>query len=507
MRSNEKLVLVKNAVANVVRGCAAASVAIALPPFLTRLMSPDAYGAWSLVLQLSAFVGYLDFGIQTAVGRFFAHAAERGDSDRRDRIISTSMAALTAACLLGIAGTIGLAFSMPHVFHQVPASILSGSRWALLIVGFSLAVGLPFSVFNGIFVGLQRFEVPAVVIGFSRIVNAVLLVFVAKNGAGLMQMGATVATINMVSYGLQYVFYRKLAPRVQFSARLVTRKTGRELFSYCGSLTIWSFAMLLVNGLDMSLVGYFDFQKTAFYSVAAGLVVFLAGLQNALFNAMIPSTAVLQARGNASELGRVMITATRYGTFALLLIGLPLVLFAKSILTTWVGLEYALQGSRILQILTIANMIRLSPVPYSMTLIGTGQQRLVTLTPLLEGSSNLFASLFAGHIWGATGIAAGTLFGAGVGVCGNYLYNMRHTTGIDFGIAEYFRDGLCRPLICGVPLIAVCAAKNLSDSLVGLPNFAVAAFGAIATAFLIWHFGLVASERDQLRLRYFATEG
>ena len=70
MDRKEKFVLLKNAMANVVRGSAAALVAILLPPFLTRLMSSEAYGAWSLVLQLSAFVGYLDFGIQTAIGRF-----------------------------------------------------------------------------------------------------------------------------------------------------------------------------------------------------------------------------------------------------------------------------------------------------------------------------------------------------------------------------------------------------------------------------------------------------
>ena len=70
MERKEKLVVFKNAIANVARGSAAALVAILLPPFLTRLMSSDAFGAWSLVLQLCAFVGYLDFGIQTAIGRF-----------------------------------------------------------------------------------------------------------------------------------------------------------------------------------------------------------------------------------------------------------------------------------------------------------------------------------------------------------------------------------------------------------------------------------------------------
>ena len=110
MYKKEKLILVKNAIANVIRGGATALVAIALPPFLTRLMSPSAFGAWVLILQLSAFVGYLDFGIQTAVGRFVAHANERGDTEHRDRIVNTSLAVLSLTCLVCILATAIAAF-------------------------------------------------------------------------------------------------------------------------------------------------------------------------------------------------------------------------------------------------------------------------------------------------------------------------------------------------------------------------------------------------------------
>src|SRR5271154_1457638 len=124
MNRREKIVLLKNAASNVVRGSAAAIVAVFLPPFLTRQMSPDAFGAWSLVLQLSAFVGYLDFGIQTAIGRFIAHTGESGDTEQRDSIASTSLAVLAAAGALGILGSLGLAVLMPHFFRQVPQSFL-----------------------------------------------------------------------------------------------------------------------------------------------------------------------------------------------------------------------------------------------------------------------------------------------------------------------------------------------------------------------------------------------
>src|SRR5260370_35680474 len=114
MNKKEKLVLLKNDAANVVRGGAAAVVAIILPPFLARLMPADSYGAWSLVLQLGAFVGYLDFGIQTAVGRFVARANEMGDPEHRDRIVSTSFAALTVAGIVAIASSVAVAALLPH---------------------------------------------------------------------------------------------------------------------------------------------------------------------------------------------------------------------------------------------------------------------------------------------------------------------------------------------------------------------------------------------------------
>jgi O-antigen/teichoic acid export membrane protein len=499
MNRKEKFVLFKNAAANVVRGGAAAMVAIVLPPFLTRLMTAQSFGAWSLVLQLSAYIGYLDFGIQTAVGRFVAHANEKGDTEYRDRIVSTSIAALSAAAILGIGGSFGAAALLPQIFRQMPAALVGDARIALLLVAGSLAVGLPASVFNGIFVGIQRNEVPAAIIGGSRICSAALLVLVVRSGGSLIRMAIAVAAVNLASYGLQYLMYRRLVPGAHPSAHQVSGIAGRELFDYCLSLSIWSVAMLLISGLDVTLVGYFQFEAVAYYAVATSLVMFLAGLQNALFNVMIPSTAVLHARGQSQELGRVMVTATRYGTFLLLLGGVPLILVARTVLSLWVGPGYAVHGARFLQVLVAANMIRLSAVPYVMTLIGAGEHRLVTVTPLLEGVSNLLASVVAGYMFGALGVAIGTLFGSLVGVGGNFLYNMRRTAGVAFRISDYLRDGLLRPAICTLPLVIYVVVIHLSDSSDAVVRYSFLVATLVATGFVIWRWGLVGAERERLR--------
>ena len=507
MNRNEILVLVKNAAANVIRGGAGALIAIVLPIFLTRFMVPAAFSAWALVLQIGAYMGYLDFGIQTSVGRFLAHANEKGDAEHCDRIASTSFAALCTAGVLGLCGTAVASVLLPHIFRQMPVALASGAQIALILVGCSLAVGLPASVFNGIFVGFQRNEVPAVIIGGSRILGAILLIFVVAHGGGLARMGATTAAVNVVTYGLQYVMYRKVAPTVRLSMRFVSRETGQELFNYCLSLAVWSFGMLLVSGLDVVLVGYFQFEAVAPYAVATSLITFLAGLQNAIFSAMIPSTAVLHARREPEELGRVMITATRYGTFLLLLAGLPLILFPREILAVWVGPVYAARGEHFLAILAAANMIRLALAPYAVALIGTGQQRLVLLTPLLEGFSNLLVSIGLGYVFGAIGVAIGTLFGSVVVLIGCLYYNMPRTTDIQFKLGAYVRDGFLRPLLCAVPgllfAFAVRVFPDVSQVRVGL----AAALAVASTLVCIWRWGLLVSERHKLKPRLIFVGG
>jgi O-antigen/teichoic acid export membrane protein len=499
MYKKEKLILVKNAIANVIRGGATALVAIALPPFLTRLMSPSAFGAWVLILQLSAFVGYLDFGIQTAVGRFVAHANERGDTEHRDRIVNTSLAVLSLTCLVCILATAIAAFLLPRFFSQLPSSLVADTRVAFVLVASSLAIGLPASVINGIFVGLQRNEIPAATIGGSRIFSAVLLILVIRQGGNLRQMAVAVALVNLATYLIQYIIFRRMAPRARLSPRLVSRKTSRELFDYCWSLTIWSFAMLLITGLDITLVGHFQFGAVAFYAVAASLVTFIAGLQNAVFNALIPATAVLHARGDPAELGRIMIVATRYGAFLLLLTGLPIIILARNVLTLWVGSAYAAHGVRLLQVLVAANIIRLSATPYVVTLIGAGQQKLLVVTPILEGFSNLLVSVAAGYFLGAMGVALGTLLGSFIGVGGNFFYNMRRTTSLKFRISDYLRDGLLRPSVCAIPVVALVLILH------GFPHTSLlllwisATLALLTTVACLWHWGLSDREREKLR--------
>lgn len=167
----------------------------------------------------------------------------------------------------------------------------------------------------------------------------------------------------------------------------------------------------------------------------------------------MPHAATLQARENRKELGSLLISSTRLGTLLLLATGLPLIVFAFETLKVWIGPNIADSGESILAILIIANMVRLIGVPYSSILVGTGQQKLVIVSPVLEGITNLLASIILGLKFGAIGVAYGTLAGSIVGILGQIFYNLNRTQySIEASWQEFLVRGIALPSLCGVPV-------------------------------------------------------
>lgn len=491
-------VLLKNAFANVIRGSFSALIAVILPPFLVRTLPAETFSVWVLILQLTAYVSYLDFGVQTAVGRFVAYNNDLGNFEERDRIVNTSFVILCGSGLLAMLLMFVLAWQLPQIFYSIPSKLQTEAKTALLLVGSSLAIGLPFSVFNGVFVGIQRYEIPAVITGVGKLTTAILIIIAAKASGSLVLMGAAIAGVNLISYATQFLACKRYNQNIKYSYKLVSKQAGQEVFGYCFSLSVWSFGMLLVSGLDITIVGIFDFKAVAYYSIAASLISLIIGLQSAIFNGLLPMAAVMDAQDNEKQLGQLLITSTRYGMLILLATGIPLILGAKPLLNVWVGKDYAENGTIILQCLVIANIIRLSCLPYATILAGTAQQNLVIISPLLEGFSNLIASLTLGSLMGSVGVAIGTIIGSMISAGGHIMYNMPRTKGILFSTSTFIKDGLLRPLICALPILLVAPFVSYVNPL-SINNILII-ISITGTLLLIWHFGFLKNERIKFAL-------
>ncbi len=442
-----------NSAANLVRLAVTSLVSIFLPAYLTHRLPVKTYGAWVLILQLSAYVGYLDFGVQTAVSKYIAEHEAKQDYAECARYASVGLAMMLAASILGVLLTLILAWRVPFLFHAMPQSLYHDVRLSVLFVGISLSASLASSVFVAIFLGLQRYQVPMVLTIVSRLLSGIAICIAVASHSSLARMGATVACVNLFSALLQFAAWRRLGAHIRVSLRLVDLITLKKMLRYCIVLMVFSVCMLFVSGLDVTIVGHYSFSETAYYAIAASPTSLILLIIGALIGPLLPATSALSAHRSSGQMGSILLRSTRYSTIMLLLTGLPLVVAGHPILSVWVGPAYAAHSVVFLRILVIANILRNVCAPYATMVVATGKQGVATAAAVTEGTVNLLTSIVLARHMGAFGVALGTLLGAVAGVAMHFAVSMRYTqSNLAIARLDLF-NGMLRSSAIAVPSV------------------------------------------------------
>lgn len=475
--------VVKNAIANVVRGGASAVVAIALPHFLTRQLDHDRFAGWVLMLQIAAYANYLNFGVQTAISRFLAQAMERGDDEARDSLISTSLAMLWGAAIVAIvAFAVVLAF-LPHLLPEAPKSLLSELAIGTAELALSAALLLPLSTYTGILIGLHKNEMPALAIGGTRLLGALFVIVAGYHTHSLIWLSFWISIWNLIGGVLQYFMAYRLLPTMRVTFAAIRKPMFATLIHYCTGLTVFSFGMLLVSGLDVSIVGYFSFAAAGPYAIASTLLTFVSGLSFSIFSALLTPIAVLQERGENSKIAQIVLTTTRLSSYVNLLLIILVFYQGNTLMLRWVGPSYAPQALAILEVLVCAQMVRSIGGVYSTALVAIGQQNFGITAALLEGVSNLVLSIVAVKKMGPIGVAWGTLLGSIVGLIALVVYVFPRVTGLPMMAMKFLVETVIRPVGCLSLLIV----------LLLLPKSFMSYFSAVGavllSSFLVYRYG------------------
>jgi O-antigen/teichoic acid export membrane protein len=493
--------VLQGSASNVTRLALSVLVATVLPPVLVHHLSQAEYSAWVLILQLSTYITLLDLGLQTVVSKMIAENHAKGDQQANHQLLSTSFQVLGTIAGVGLLVVCALVWRVPAIFHQMPASLYPQVRMGLLLVGASAAFGLPFNPFLAVFIGLQRYGFPTVVALLGRLASATLLVSMVLLHASLVQLALAIALVNIATAIAQsYGWHRYVKGEVAFSFSGFHRATAMMLLSSGSVIAFWTIGELFVSGLDLLLVGHFDYGNTGFYAIAASATNFLLMIVSSLFAPILPAISAMQTTSTPEALGRITLKISRYCTLTLCALSLSLLVGAFPLLSLWVGHTYAVKTVVFLEVLVLSNFIRQLCYPYSLVVIATGKQKLATLAVVLEAVVNLAASLWLGSRFGAMGVAFGTLLGAAVSLAVHLTVSMARTRpAIDFSPGTFVVQSLLRPLSCVIPLLLLASSWNSMSLVPARPVFLAA--WLVTTLLWMYWIGLLPEDRAELRGR------
>jgi O-antigen/teichoic acid export membrane protein len=497
--------LIYGSASNVLRLLLSVLVAVTLPPLLVRHLSQVEYSAWVLILQLSAYVSLLDLGLQSVIAKSVAEYHARRDHEANHRLMSSAISILSLASIVGVGAVGVLTWRVPDLFHQMPPALIPQVRLSLMLVGCSAALGLPFNAFLSVFTGLQEYGFPTVLALVSKITSTLLLVKMVLMGKSLVQMALALAIVNAATALAQWGGWRRyLHPRITFSAFFVDRFVARHLMQSSAGLVIWSLGGLFVSGLDVVIVGHYDYVNTGFYSIAATATNFMLMCVSSVFSPLVPAVSAMQTTSSPKTIGDLAIRTSRFCAVILSVLAVPLIIGAYPILFLWVGPAYALRSVRFLQVLVLGNLVRQLGYPYAMILIATGKQLLAAISAVVEALVNLVVSIWLVQRIGAIGVAYGTVIGAFLSIDLHLAVSMRFTRGsIEFSRLRFVMDSLLRPLLCTLPVLLLLPFVQWNRL---LPAPAVLlVLCALMMGSLLLLFGITGADRSSIRARVFGT--
>jgi O-antigen/teichoic acid export membrane protein len=418
-----------NSTANLIGGASAAAFNLALPAIVSRHLSTTEFAAWSLALQIVAYITLLGLGLQTATARAIAQAEGRQDSAAMQHIARAAYSIAKWATAVAALAALLLAVCYSLLFPGIPGELLGTFRLAVLLIGLSTATQLLALAPIGIFQGLHRNIVFVSVQVAVRLLAVAMVSAGARSGVALLGLAAILAASSALLWpSLRWLMHKLLAWSRTINAVALDRGKRRELFDYCASLSVWGVATLLVNSVGVIMVGHVAFEQTGVYSLAMSASTVLAGLLGAIFSPLVTTAAALHAQPEHRDaLPRLLMKSTAWCAILLSLLFLVCLVFVRDIITVWVGPGFVAPLTPLLLTLVGAHALRNLGTPYAMMLLATGLHRRALLTGVGEGACNLVATVLLGQRFGVIGIASGTLVGAVAGLVGALILNTRKT--------------------------------------------------------------------------------
>jgi len=252
----------------------------------------------------------------------------------------------------------------------------------------------------------------------------------------------------------QLVCWRSFAAHIDISYSLAERAILIRMLRYCFFLGISTLGMLCVSGLDVTVVGHYDYSQTAYYAIAVLPTNMMLLIISSVIGPMMPASSALSTRRTNAEMGGILVATTRYGMIVLFTVSLPIIVFGFPLLKLWLGADYAMHSIGYLRVLVVANVLRNVCLPYSTMVVGTGEQRSATIAAIGEAIVNLASSVILANFLGASGVAYGTLIGACVSVFLHFTLSMRATNDVlRVSRRRLFLEGIATPSIVLIPTL------------------------------------------------------
>lgn len=382
-------------------------IGVFLMPYVLHILGDAQYGSWIFINAIAGYSGLLYLGFGQTISRYVAHYHAKRDWDRLNHVANVIFAIyLGMGCIALFAAGI-IAWLAPHLSDWGTISLLE-IRIVILLLGLNVFVGLAGSVFGGVLMGIQRFDIERGVNLTGGILRLILTVAFLQAEWGLLTIAIIFFVVTLVENLGHLIFAFRQVKTFRIGTRYMQWSILKECGSFSGFAFIDAIAWTLIEATDSILIGIF-FSPAAIvpYYIALRLTQFINMPIAQIGKVFMPRAGELHANEDHSALQKLVLNGVSLSFLLITGFFIGVCFFGKSLIATWVGPGYP-ESHLILMILLGARIIALPTTTLRSVLYGMGDVKIPSLIYMGEAVANLVLSLILIQFLGLIGVALGT---------------------------------------------------------------------------------------------------
>lgn len=389
--------LIKNSIYNLLGFIVPTILAIPALGLLARQLGTENFGVFTLIFALIGYASIFDVGITRSVIREIA--MYRGNIAEQHRIMST---ASTIIFLLGII----IAFILICGTSSV-TSLLNVTKDNIVEVNLAikvLALIIPVFLLNQVWLSYLEGEEQFANINLQKCISSSLLAILPPvfclYHSSLVFAVAGLALARFFSLIVTFIVSRHIILTLNIK---IYKPTLIRLISFGGWMAISNIISPMMVYFDRFIISHImGASKVAFYTAPSEGVTRLINIPYALSRALFPRLSNVTDISEKKKLRRLSYILISLVCIPLMVIG---ILFAKLILTTWMGPEYSGVAVTVMQVLMIGFYFNsIAQIPFS-TLQAEGRSKTTAMIHIVEVIPYLILLIWFTHHMGVIGTA------------------------------------------------------------------------------------------------------
>ena len=291
-------------------------------PYLTRVLSLDAYGMVTYVKALIAYVQLvIDFGFMLSATKNIVNAC--ANPSKIGRIVGDTLAEKIFLSIISILIYSILMWQIPIMRENILFSVL-----------YLLATVTNIFIFDFLFRGIEKMHAVAIPYVVSKTIITILTFIVVKDDSSILWIPILEGVGNLVAAVVSYGFLHHYGIKLSFSDLPVWVKDLKESSIYFLSnfaTTIFGVFTTVISGF------YLQSQEIAFWGIALQLLSAAKSLYNPIANSLYPHMIRTIDIQSVKTINRIMLVLIIFGVLIVLF-------FSNQILSIIGGEKYTISA-------------------------------------------------------------------------------------------------------------------------------------------------------------------